>query len=490
MKGKLARGAMWVAAARAIVNLVGLASTLVLARLLLPADFGLVAIAMTIVAIIASVSELSLSLALVQHQSPSDAHFDTAFTLNAARTLGLCALIAGLAWPMAWLYGDPRVGPVLLAIAGATVCNALASPRMALLTRDLQFRQDFVLTVSAKLLGFAVAVAAAYFYRSYWALVVSLAATQVQGVILSHVFAPYRPRLSLAAWRDLLSFSVWLSLSQTVNTLNWRSDSLLIGYVLGNQPLGYYSFGDNLASMPTREATAPIAQTLFPAFARLAAEPERLRSAYQRSQALLCAAALPIAFGFAMLAKPMIMATVGHKWVPAVIVIQVLSGVFAIQTLASSVQPLALALGETRLLFKRDVANLLIRLPIILVGLAMGGLVGVIWARLCSGTISTVINMGLARKLLALPLRQQVSANLRALLATAAMCAALALGLPLLPTEQSSGPSQLVALAILAVSGGVVYVVASLGLWFACRCPQGPESEIAELARRFLGLRR
>ncbi len=479
MKGKLARGVAWVSSARLLVNLIGLASTLLLARFLMPEDFGLVAIAMTFVAIVGSITELSLSSALVQHESPSEAHYDTAFTLGAARSVLLGLSVAALAWPVAKLYADPRLFPVLLVIAASMSITGFNNPRMAVFARRLEFWQSFAFDVSGKLIGFIVAVSIAYFYQSYWALVIGTAAVQVQGLALSYLFLPHRPRFCLSAWRELFGYSVWLSLGQLVNTLNYRSDSLSIGYFLGPQPLGYYTFGSNLASMPTREATVPIARTLFPAFSRLNGDMPRLRSAYQRAQALMCAAALPLGFGFAMLAEPLVLAAVGAKWLPAVFIIQLLSGMYALQTIAKGVEPLAMGMGETRLLFRCNLLALLIRVPLMVAGLVAGGLVGVVYAQVVSGLIGTLINLAMIKRLLSLSIARQLQVNLRSLMAVAVMCGVLAAMQREVPRWLEAGHWGGIAMTILA--GGAVYVATFFGLWLAAGKPSGPETEVLEI---------
>lgn len=146
-------------------------------------------------------------------------------------------------------------------------------------------------------------------------------------------------------------------MAQPVNTLNWRFDHLVIGYFLGNVPLGYYSVGDNLTASPTRAAITPVAQTLFPAMARLTGDVQHLRQAYQRAQSLMLAVALPLGCGFAIVAEPLVLLTMGEKWSHAITIIQLLAAIFALQTLSSAVQPLAMAMGQTRMLFNRDLVN-------------------------------------------------------------------------------------------------------------------------------------
>ena len=209
-----------------------------------------------------------------------------------------------------------------------------------------------------------VSLLIAWEYKSYWALILGSLAGQVAYVLLSYTALPFLPRITFKHTRDLLSFSVWLSLGQIINTINWRFDQLLIGGLSGRAALGYYSVGDNLAQLPTREAIAPLTQPLYPAFSRVADDHERLRAGYQRAQAFITAVALPIGVGFALLASPLILHFMGEKWAPAVIVAQGLSAIFALQTLGSLAQPLGMAAGATKLLFKRDVQMFFVRLPI------------------------------------------------------------------------------------------------------------------------------
>lgn len=477
MKDKLTRGASWLAATRVLINLIGFASTLLLARLLVPADFGLVAIATTVAAIVASVTELSMGSALVQHDNPQRVHFDSAWTLSLVRSALVSIVIAALTVPITHFYGDPRLMPLLLVIAVTGIIGGGINPKLIMFTRNLVFRQEFILGVSQKLLGFIVAVFVAYVWRSYWALVAGVAAGQLLAVILSYALLPYRPQFSLVAGRELLTFSIWLLLGQIVQTLNYRFDTLFVGFFLGNGPLGYYTFGDNLAVLPTREATGPIAQTLFPAFTQMKGNPARLRQAYMRAQMLLVVVALPLGCGFALIARPLVLAVIGAKWQPAVIIIQVLSSVFAIQTLATTLPALAMAMGETRTLFRRDLANLIIRIPLMVGGLFFGGLVGIVFARMISGLALIAVNMALARKLLDLPISAQIGLNQRSILAVALMSVGLTAIQYFMPLPASEW-MRLVDLAFLIACGGVTYVAVLYWLWLASGRPHGAESEI------------
>lgn len=480
VRGRLAKGTLWLGAARALVNLIAFLSTLLLARLLTPADFGVVALATTMLTILSAVTDLSLSSALIQHENPQNEHFHTAWTLNFARAALVGLLFCAAAYPAASLYAEPRLANIMLVLGGSAVLGGLTNPKTVIFARDLVFRQEFLLSVAQKLAGFIAAAAIAIIYQSYWALVIGTVASQLVAIIVSYMILPYRPRIAWTHARDLWSFSIWLTLGQIVNTINWRLDYLLIGSFLGRPALGFYSVGDNLAIMPTREATAPLARTLFPAFSQLASDIPRLRAAYRSAQSLVSAIALPLGIGFALVAKPIVVLAMGEKWLPAVIVVQVLGCIFALQTLSTSVQPLAMAMGETKRLFNRDLLNCVIRIPLVVAGMMLGGLAGVVYARAISGTIGLVVSQALVKRLIGSGFREQLMANGRSLASVTIMAAAV-LGLQAWLGQEGSESEMLLDTAVLVAGGAVTYAGVHCLLWLGAGRPAGPETEFVRM---------
>ncbi|SPJ25548.1 Lipopolysaccharide biosynthesis protein WzxC [Palleronia abyssalis] len=467
-----------------MITFIGFANTLVLARLLVPEDFGLVAIVMSISAIVFAVTELSLAQALVQHNAPTDSHYNTAFTLNLIRAAGVAIVLVVLSVPMAALYGDPRLVYGLMAIAVSSLVIGAINPKLAAMSRELVFWQDFATRSGDKLAAFLVAFLVAVIWQSYWALILGVIAGQMTSLILSYIICPYRPRFELSKWRDLMSFSIWVGLGQAVNTLNWRFDQLVLGYFLGNTALGYYSVGARLASLPTKEATRPVAAAAFPGFAKLAHDPERLRRAYQRAQSALMVVALPVGVGFAVAAEPLVLLVMGEKWLSSVVVIQVLASVFAIGTIATTVQPLALGMGQSRILFNRSLLNLGIRAPLTMAGLLSGGLVGLLVARCIVGFISIWINLYFVRELLGLSYSRQLLINRRSLIAVVVMAAAVYLaGTPF--DGLGLGVQSLKAICMIA-AGIVVYPAIVMLLWWCQGYPEGPEHDAMKLAKAIL----
>lgn len=482
---RLMKGSLWLTLSRAIVNSLSALSTFVLAWYLVPADFGLVAIATTLMLIVGSVTQLSLGQALIRHEAPGESHFSAAWTLGATRGVLLALLFAASSWPVASFYNEPRLVEVMLVLGIGLVISGLGNPRRIMLQRELIFWQEFTLNVSQKLVGFIVTVVLAMAFRNYWALVIGTLAYQVTSLVVSYTVLPFRPRITFKHMREFFSFSAWLTAGQIVNTFNWRFEYLLIGKLLGAAPLGIYTVGNTLSQLPTREATTPLTQTFYPGFARVRDNPERLAAAYQRAQAMLVAMALPAGIGMAVVAEPLILLVMGEKWEPAIFIVQALASVFALQTLGSLVQPLGMAKGETKLLFIRDTQMLVVRLPIIIGGLLLGGLPGVIYARVFTGLLAAFVNMFLVRRLIGLPVLRQLAANRRALASVAVMAVSVLLA------AQYLGPAEdrtvlLRHLIGLIGTGAVAYVGTSLLLWLAARRPDGPETEVLRFAGKIL----
>jgi O-antigen/teichoic acid export membrane protein len=486
LRKRLTTGALWTAVGRILVNLIGLMSTLVLARLLTPADFGLVAIATVVLSIANAFTELSLSAALIQHRDPQREHYDTAWTLNVLRALAIAIALALAAYPVSVAYQDKRLVDIFFVLSAAAMVSGLVNPRLVDFRRQLSFQQEIITDFANKLFGFVVAAGIAYAYRSYWALVIGSFAGQVAGLVMSYVLLPYAPRFSLTNWRPLFSFSGWMALSSGLNAINHRSDQLAVGAVLGTEPLGHYTVGDNLAVVPVRESTAPLANVLFPAFSRLQDDTPRLCAAYLRAQSLLVATALPIGVGFALIAAPFFNIVLGPQWTTAALVAQFLSTIYAAQSLSSAVGPLAMSLAHTRMLFLRSALLIVVRYPLMLLGLFSGGLVGLLLARCVSELFAVVLDISLARRLVGATLFAQIASSWRAFAATSIMAASV-WGVGVAGVDGAT----IAELTLLVMTGVLSYLGATMGLWLATGARRGPEREALEmlifLLRRITG---
>ncbi|MEO0061567.1 MAG: hypothetical protein RLZZ08_127 [Pseudomonadota bacterium] len=480
IKASVGKGALALGATRLLINLSGMVALVILARMLTPQDFGLVAIGTTVLGIVVALTELSLGSALIQRAELDRAHIDSAWTMAMLRALAITAAFAATAYPLAVVYDDMRLVPVFI-VSGATgAMTGLVNPMIALQTRQMRFRPMLVVQFSQKVAGLAVSIALAFWLHNYWAIVAGTAIGTGLATLVSYVQVPYRPRFTLSRARDLMGFSSWLFLGQLMNVLNWRFDQLVIGLYLPKAQLGIYSMADNLSAIPSREAITPLVHALFPGFSRVQGDINRLRRAYLTAQGAIALAALPLAAGLALLAQPIVEVALGAKWLGAVPFVQVISVCYGVQTLVSAVRPLAMAQGMTRSLFYRESAGLALRIPLVLAGLIGWGLTGLVWGRLISAVLGVAISLGMIRNMLGLSLWAQVWSNRRTLAALAVMCMAVAVGDRELVSQHFT---PILRIALLVPLGGISFF-GSLGLlWVSGGRRAGAEQELIGLLR-------
>jgi PST family polysaccharide transporter len=471
-----------------VINLLQAAATICVAWFLSPDDYGIAAIAMTVVLIVGSLSEMQLGEALIQHKSADRSIADTVWTLSILRGVLLAAIVAALARPVTLFYGDQRLLDVMLVLCLQPALSGMINPRRFLQEREMIYRQEFIIALVQKVFSVAVTIILALLLGNYWALVLGALAEAAIGVFVSFLVLPYRPRLSLTRTREIWGFSMWLTMGQFVNTINWQVENLVIGKLLGLGPLGIYRLGSSLAQLPTRELMAPVRKVALSGFASVVnnpksdAEKQAIRHAYQKAQAFATAFALPVGVGFALISQTLVSALLADDWQPAVMILQALSAVFAFQTLASLVQPLGMAQGQTRLLFVRDVQMLIVRLPIIFGALYLWALPGIVGARVLTGLIAIGVNMVLVRRLIGIGVLEQLRVNIRALLSVVVMAASLWI-LQQMLDEETDRMRLLLRLFVEIAFGVVVYITCSTVLWRLMRKPEGPEVELLRIFR-------
>jgi lipopolysaccharide exporter len=373
----------------------------------------------------------------------------------------------------------------MFALAISALAGGLQNPKLVMLKKDLSFHQQGILSIASTLMNVVVAITVAVLFRSYWALVAGLLTGQATNVILSYIMLPFRPAISLKHFRELWGFSVWVSLGQIVNTLNYRFDHLLVGTFLGRADLGLYTVGSRLAVLPGQEMVRPLTTTLFPAFSLTADDPARLRRAYERVQGVTTAIALPTSIGFALIADPIVRLALGEKWLGAIPVVQLLALIYSIGTFGSLVTPLGMAKGETRLLFVRTVQKFAMRVPMIAIGLVLGGFSGLLYARMLAGAIGVVVDMAMIDRLLGLSLIEQLRANLRAIVSTTAMALSV-MSFRASTSFANDNAGQLLMLAATIGLAVFVYVATSWLLWRVAGRPKGPETEAVETGANVL----
>lgn len=476
------RGALSLGSARIVASVLNALGILVLARLLTPEDFGIVAIATAVVTVAASLTEASLHPALVQNRSPDRTLVDTVWTMSALRAALVYAGVAIAATPLALAYGDERLFAVLL-VAGLS--GALAdffNPMLTLATREMRFGPLVIFQVAQKACGLVLAIVLALVWGDFWAIVVGNAAGMILAALASYLLIPYLPKLSLKRAREVWDFSGWMFLNQLCETVNWRFDQLAIGLYATKAQLGFYAMADNLAVIPSRELSLPLRNALFPGFSALVDDLVRLRKAFMEAQTGVAMLTAPAAVGLSLLAAPAVALLLGEKWLVTVPIVQLLCLTYACDSFITAVRPLGMAMGETKYLFLRQFAALFARVPLILVGFLLGGLVGAAAGRAASSLVNAFISLLVVRRLIGVSLREQLRAQLPTLASLVVMALAVTAAWSAMDLSGNLAP-----LLVLIPLGAFAYAGAQWTIWQLMGRREGAFPEMIRLAARVPG---
>jgi O-antigen/teichoic acid export membrane protein len=370
LKGRSVRGGMLTLTSQGAQFLMQTVSTIVLARLLTPADFGLVAMVSAITNMGQSFADLGLSEATIQRPEISHEQVSTLFWINVGIGCGLTALASALAPVLAWFYREPRLIHITLLMSLTFLIGGLRVQHDALLRRQMRFSALAVRDITAYAIAVPFAIILAWRGFGYWAIVALPLTLNLTQMTLSWVMARWVPGLPRrnTSVRSLIAFGGSVAASYLVFNVNRSADSILIGWHWGAGPLGLYSRAYNLLMLPVRQLGAPARSVAIPAFSRVQADPERLARYYLRTANLIMWIIAPI-FGFLFVAAlPVIVLTLGHRWQGAAPVFQILA-IFALgQLLFESTLWLLVSRGQSQRMLKL----LLMISPIIIGGYAIG----------------------------------------------------------------------------------------------------------------------
>jgi len=370
LKGRSVRGGMLTLTSQGAQFAMQSIATVVLARLLTPADFGLVAMVTTITGLGQAFADLGLSEATIQHPEISHDQVSTLFWINVAIGLALTSITAALAPVLAWFYREPQLEYITLVVSLTFLIGGLRVQHDALLRRQMRFSSLAIRDVASYALAVPIAITLAWRGAGYWALVALPLTLNLTGMLLSWLMVRWIPGLPRRGTkvRSLLSFGGNVAASYLILTVNGSADNILIGWYWGAVPLGLYSRAYNLLMLPVRQLGGPARSVAVPAFSRVQADPERLARYYLRTANLIMWIIAPV-FGFLFVAAvPVIVLALGNQWRAAAPVFQILA-IFALgQLLLDLTVWLFVSRGQSQRLLKL----VLIISPIIVGSYAIG----------------------------------------------------------------------------------------------------------------------
>jgi O-antigen/teichoic acid export membrane protein len=481
---ELARGSAWMIGMRWAIRGVGLVSTVILARLLTPGDFGVVAMAMVAVAILESFTHSGTDLALLRNAAATREHYDTAWTLEIIQSVLLALALFVTAPLVGGHFEDPRVTEVVRLLSLRALIGGFQNIGIVNFRRDLQFGLEFRFGVARKLATFLVTVSAALVLRSYWALVIGQIVGRVVEVAISFRMSDYRPRLTLARIGEIWGFSQWLVLARLARLVNRQFDRWVVGSMAGASAMGHYYVASDFAASPSDEIVLPMSRAAFPVYSRLQDEPAALRQAFHNVLASMTAISFVMGLGMAVVAEDFVRVALGVKWLEAVPLMPWLGVFGALYGVAHTLDIFMLATGRERLTALMTTGNALLTIPMLLVAGRAHGIIGIAASKAALALVFVLALACAATRRPPVTLRTLWSAlwpSLTAALTMAAAVKALQAAVPV--------ASPVVGLLRDVGVGAIVYIAATAVLWWLRGRPDGIEREVLRRVRRLLARR-
>ncbi len=338
---------LWQAFQMGGVQALYLIRLLVLAILLSPADFGLIAIALASTSFLLNLTNFGLVPAVVQAEHIDESNYHAVWTLEVTRSVVVAALTIVFAPLIAVIFAEPRVIPIVQVLAARPLIESLGSIKVAALNRNLSFRPLAFLKIIEAIFNAVISIALAKF-AGVWAMVFGMIGGATSMVIASYILAPYRPRV-LFRWssvQPLLRFGGWLLITGVVAMAGNFGFRIIVSRQVGADGLGLYFLAAQLAFVPSEVASEVVGTVAFPLFARLQDSVQQAARAFQAILTGLIALLFPICAVLIVLAPVLVRDILGTKWDGTVPLIQILSLVTMIGLLGDATIPLVKGFGQ------------------------------------------------------------------------------------------------------------------------------------------------
>jgi len=351
-------------------------STVVLARLLTPQDFGLIAMVTAVTGFVMMFKDLGLSTATVQKAEINHAQISTLFWINVGLSLCVMLVTAALAPAIAWFYGEPRLTWITLALASAFIFGGLTVQHQALLRRNMRFGTLALTHIVSMLVGILVAIIAAWYGVGYWALVIMRLAEAIAGAIAVWVACGWRPGLPVrrSGVRSMLAFGGNLTGFSIVNYFARNFDNILLGRFWGAGVLGLYNRAYRLMMLPISQVREPLHAVAIPALSHIQNDPIRYKKYYIKLITLVSFITMPLMVFLFFCADQVIHILLGSKWLGAVDIFKILCVVAFIQPVGTTWGIVLVSLGQSRRYLTWGILNSVIIVVSFILGLPWGAI--------------------------------------------------------------------------------------------------------------------
>jgi O-antigen/teichoic acid export membrane protein len=373
-KDDVISGIKWTSVSTFGRRILALLANIVLARLLAPADFGLVAMAAVVLGFIDIFKDLGTGAALIQRKQVSEELLSSIFWFNVG--FGLFATTAAIlcAPLIAVFYKEPRVTPILIGMSVSFLLSALTIVHNCLLQRQLAFVTLAKVEVASAVVSYVVGIGAALLGYGVWSLVYQVVTNSAVFLVLIWFASDWRPRLVFlrSEIKSVMSYSLNLAAFNVFYYFSQNVDNFLIGRYLGSEALGYYDLAYRLMTFPMQAISAVFGKVMLPYYARAQDDLARFRQGFMRSATAIAFVTFPMMLGLLAVREHFVLALFGPKWVPVITLLALFAPLAALRSITTTTGSIFLAMGRTDLQLRWGVFSNLFVISGLVIGLQWG----------------------------------------------------------------------------------------------------------------------
>lgn len=392
MKDKVIKGLFWIFSIKIIGYIFSFLRLIILARILLPSDFGLVGIGLLTLSIIDTFTQVGFRQALIQKKEDIKKYLDTVWTFLILRSIFLYFIIYFFSYFSSYFFKTKDAIQVIRIMGLSVIISGFTNSGVILFQKELEFKKQFFYEFIGIFMDFSVALILVFILKNFWALIFSALAGHLTRCLMSFVIIQYKPRFSFDfnKVKELWNFGRWATISNILIFFSTQGDDIFVGRFLGTTFLGLYQMAYRFSNMPATEITHTISTVTFPAYSKLQDDIERLKSAYLKIFQMTCFLSFYLAGTIFTLSDDFITLFLTSKWRPAIQAIKILSIEGLMRSIAATTGPVFYAVNKPKSETFWQFIRFLVMIILIYPFTSKYGIVGTSFVVLLSVLVSTI----------------------------------------------------------------------------------------------------
>jgi O-antigen/teichoic acid export membrane protein len=405
---KVLIGSLYVVSGRLLINIIGFISTLILARLLTPNDFGVVAMVMIFYAFLEVFSAVGVDTYLISKKDLSTKDFDSAWTINFILYALLGTVFYFSRFSIAEFYDKEVLVSVIEYICIMFVLSGLQNIAIVEYRKNLDFKYDLILQVIPKVIAVSVTITMALLIKSYWALVIGMLVSKAAFVVMTYIYHPYRPKFSLVNAIAIVHYSKWLLANNILFFINNRFVEMLVGKMYSSHSLGVFNIGKEMGELPSTQLAAAINRASLSGYSSVKADISTLFTLYIKSIVFISFICIPAGVGLSVLSEYFVLIILGEQWKEAIFIIQILALSSILSAINGNTGYIYLAIGKPKVTTMLTLARVGMLIPTLLFISVNYGFVYLSIGILIVSLIQFVIAQNIAARLLNVSLLKEI----------------------------------------------------------------------------------